>query len=329
MAKPPKPPAAPSLMKTIHVRGAREHNLKNVDLEIPRDALVVFTGLSGSGKSSLAFDTIYAEGPAPLRREPVGLRAPVPGDDAEAGRRPHRRPVAGHLHRAEDDLEEPALHRRHGDGDLRLPAPAVRARRRPLLAGDRPADREPDRVADGRSACSPSPRARASTCWRRSRAAARASSRRSWPSCRRRASSASRSTARSTRSTRRPSSTRSSSTTSTWWWTASSCAPTSPSGWPIHSRRRSGCRTTRSPSPSWPTSRCPHRRPRAPTNRRTRRTSASPSRRASPARCRASRSTRSSRACSRSTRRPAPARPATASAPNCSSSPSSSCPTPT
>ena len=48
--------------RTIHVRGAREHNLKNVDLEIPRDALVVFTGLSGSGKSSLAFDTIYAEG---------------------------------------------------------------------------------------------------------------------------------------------------------------------------------------------------------------------------------------------------------------------------
>ena len=48
--------------RAIHVRGAREHNLKNVDLEIPRDALIVFTGLSGSGKSSLAFDTIYAEG---------------------------------------------------------------------------------------------------------------------------------------------------------------------------------------------------------------------------------------------------------------------------
>ena len=46
----------------IHVKGAREHNLKNVDVKIPRDKMVVITGLSGSGKSSLAFDTIYAEG---------------------------------------------------------------------------------------------------------------------------------------------------------------------------------------------------------------------------------------------------------------------------
>src|SRR5213080_2520785 len=46
----------------IVIRGAREHNLKNIDLEIPRDKLVVVTGLSGSGKSSLAFDTLYAEG---------------------------------------------------------------------------------------------------------------------------------------------------------------------------------------------------------------------------------------------------------------------------
>ena len=46
----------------ISVRGARANNLKNVNLTIPRDKLVVFTGLSGSGKSSLAFDTIYAEG---------------------------------------------------------------------------------------------------------------------------------------------------------------------------------------------------------------------------------------------------------------------------
>ncbi len=46
----------------IVIKGAKEHNLKNIDLEIPRDKLVVFTGLSGSGKSSLAFDTIYADG---------------------------------------------------------------------------------------------------------------------------------------------------------------------------------------------------------------------------------------------------------------------------
>ena len=50
------------MQKTLHVRGAREHNLKNIDVEMPRDKLVVITGLSGSGKSSLAFDTIYAEG---------------------------------------------------------------------------------------------------------------------------------------------------------------------------------------------------------------------------------------------------------------------------
>src|SRR6201997_5605880 len=49
-------------MDRIVIKGAREHNLKNIDIEIPRDRLVVITGLSGSGKSSLPFDTIYAEG---------------------------------------------------------------------------------------------------------------------------------------------------------------------------------------------------------------------------------------------------------------------------
>ena len=59
MAKPEK---AAGQHTEIVIRGAREHNLKDIDLTIPRDKLVVFTGLSGSGKSSLAFDTIYAEG---------------------------------------------------------------------------------------------------------------------------------------------------------------------------------------------------------------------------------------------------------------------------
>src|SRR6202142_2515285 len=49
-------------MKTIQIRGARTHNLKNINVDLPRDQLIVITGLSGSGKSSLAFDTLYAEG---------------------------------------------------------------------------------------------------------------------------------------------------------------------------------------------------------------------------------------------------------------------------
>ena len=58
--------------KFINIVGAREHNLKNIDVSIPKDSITVITGLSGSGKSSLAFDTIYAEG---LRRYVESLSA--------------------------------------------------------------------------------------------------------------------------------------------------------------------------------------------------------------------------------------------------------------
>src|SRR5688572_20161304 len=58
----PGPRLQAPVRKTVAVQGARVHNLKNITVEIPRDSLVVVTGLSGSGKSSLAFDTIYAEG---------------------------------------------------------------------------------------------------------------------------------------------------------------------------------------------------------------------------------------------------------------------------
>ena len=87
----------------ISVRGAREHNLKDVDVDIPRETLTVITGLSGSGKSSLAFDTIYAEGQRRYVESLSRLCAPVPRDDAEARRRPYRGPLARHLDRAEDD----------------------------------------------------------------------------------------------------------------------------------------------------------------------------------------------------------------------------------
>ena len=66
----------------IEIKGAREHNLKNIDISIPKNKLTVVTGLSGSGKSSLAFDTIYAEGP--LCGKPVGLCPPVSGADEKA-----------------------------------------------------------------------------------------------------------------------------------------------------------------------------------------------------------------------------------------------------
>ena len=80
-------------------------------------------------------------GAAALRRVALRLRAPVPADDGEARRRLDRRALAGDLDRPEDDVAQPALDGRHGHGDLRLPAPALRARRPAALPGLRAADR--------------------------------------------------------------------------------------------------------------------------------------------------------------------------------------------
>ncbi len=104
--------------KKIVIRGAREHNLKNIDVELPRDKLVVITGLSGSGKSSLAFDTLYAEG---QRRYVESLSAYArqflgemqkPDVDQIDGLSP------AISHRPERHQPQPPLHRRHRDRDL-------------------------------------------------------------------------------------------------------------------------------------------------------------------------------------------------------------------
>ena len=88
---------------------------------------------------------------APLRRVAVGVRAAVPAADGEARRRPDRGPLAGDLDRAEGNLAQPALDGGHGDRDPRLPAPALRAGRRPALPGPPFAEaRGDDDLADGR-----------------------------------------------------------------------------------------------------------------------------------------------------------------------------------
>ena len=146
--RPPRPRRPDT--RVIAIRGAREHNLKNVDVEIPRDQLVVFTGLSGSGKSSLAFDTIYAEG----QRRYVESLSAYARQFLEMMQKPDLDQIDG-LSPAisieqKTTSKKPALDRRHRHRDLRLHAAAVGARRRALFARDRTADRKPDRVADGR-----------------------------------------------------------------------------------------------------------------------------------------------------------------------------------
>ncbi len=99
-------------------------------------------------------------GPAPLRGIAVRLRAAVPVHHGQARRRQHRGALAGDRHRAEGELAQPALDRRHGDRDLRLPASAVRARRHPALSRSRHRAHRADSEPDGRPGAARCPRAR-------------------------------------------------------------------------------------------------------------------------------------------------------------------------
>jgi len=121
--------------RAITIRGAREHNLKNIDVEIPRDRLVVFTGLSGSGKSSLAFDTIYAEG----QRRYVESLSAYARQFLEMMQKPDVDQIDG-LSPAISIEQKTTSKNRHRYRDLRLYAAVVGAGRGAVFAGDGFAD---------------------------------------------------------------------------------------------------------------------------------------------------------------------------------------------
>ena len=228
----------------IVVRGAREHNLKNVDVAFPRDRLMVITGLSGSGKSSLAFDTIYAEGQrryveslcayarqflGQMEKPDVdqidGLSPAISIDQKGASRNP--RSTVGTVTEIYDHLR--LLFARIGH---------------PALP-DRPRDRAPDRssqIVDQILAC---PRARGSWCWARSSRTARPRATGSSRPPASRASCACASTASRTTSTRRRRSTSTSATRSRSSSTGSSSGAPSAEDW---ARTRAGRSTRRGPS---------------------------------------------------------------------------------
>ena len=137
-------------LKFIRIKGAREHNLKNIDVDIPRDQLVVITGLSGSGKSTLAFDTVFAEG----QRKYIESLSAYARQFLEQLQKPDideiEGPAADDRHRAAVRHQQPAQHGRDDDGNLRLPARALARAGTPHCWDLRPGDRQPIALADRR-----------------------------------------------------------------------------------------------------------------------------------------------------------------------------------
>ncbi len=146
------------IMEYIKIRGARTHNLKNINLDLPRNRLTVITGLSGSGKSSLAFDTLYAEG----QRRYVESLSAYARQFLQLMEKPDVDLIEGlsrrDIHRAEGHQPQPALDGRHRHRDPRLPAPALRPRRHAALPRPRPCAGGQQRLADGRSRAGPARR---------------------------------------------------------------------------------------------------------------------------------------------------------------------------
>ena len=130
------------MAKDIVIKGANENNLKNIDVTIPRDRFVVLTGLSGSGKSSLAFDTIYAEGQrrymeslSSYARQFLGQMEKPDVEYIEG--------LSGDLYRSEDHQPQPQIHRGNGDRDPRLPQTIICQDRKTALPYMRKAYNQP------------------------------------------------------------------------------------------------------------------------------------------------------------------------------------------
>ncbi len=219
-------------LKHIEVRGAREHNLKNIDVDIPRDQLVVITGLSGSGKSSLAFDTIYAEG----QRRYVESLSAYARQFLDMMEKPDVDHISGLSPAISIEQKTTSKNPRSTVGTVTEIYDYMRllfARAgTPYSPATGPADRGAAGAGHGRPHHGDGGGDARPICWRPSSATARASTARNSSSCASRAFSGSRWTASSTNWTSRRRWTRSSAMTSTWSLTGSWCARGSRPGWP-------------------------------------------------------------------------------------------------